>query len=170
MLIIIYGNLGTGKSSLGKMLSEKKGFELIQFDKEMWKFKDKIYTKEDDFLLEKKEILKVYENMHKLAKNMLKQSKTVILDSLYLKQQREDAKEIAKQTNNKWIIVEVSCDEKEIRKRLTKRKKEDVKTPGFKLYLEYKNLLEKEPNCIKINTSSKNIEESYEELIKKIQK
>ena len=129
MLIIIYGNLGTGKSTLAKILSEKKGYKLIRFDEVMLLFKDKVYrTQDNDFLLKKEDVLKVYETMHKLAKETLKQGKNVILESLYLKNQREDAKKIAKETKNEYVIIEVGCDEKEIKKRLAKRKKRSTNT------------------------------------------
>jgi len=129
VLIIIYGNLGTGKSTLAKILSEKKGYKLIRFDEVMLLFKDKVYrTQDNDFLLKKEDVLKVYETMHKLAKETLKQGKNVILESLYLKNQREDAKKIAKETKNEYVIIEVGCDEKEIKKRLAKRKKRSTNT------------------------------------------
>ena len=49
------------------------------------------------------------------------------------------------------------------------KEKKDPQTPGFKLYLEYKQLLEEDPESIKINTSSKSVEDCYEELVKKIE-
>jgi len=36
MLLVFFGNIGTGKTSLAKKVAEKLGFELIYFDKMVW--------------------------------------------------------------------------------------------------------------------------------------
>ncbi len=170
MLVLIYGNLGSGKSTLAKKFCKEENFILIRFDEMMFKYKDRVYSKDDDFLLGKEDILLVYEDMHKLALKELKKGKSVVLESLYMKAQREKARKIAKNISVDFKVVEVYCDETKIKKRLTLRKKEDPQTPGFKLYLEYKKLLDVEDDCIKIDTSSKNVADCYKQLVQEIKR
>ncbi len=173
MLLIFFGQMGTGKTSLARAVAEKLGYEFIHFDNVMWLAinKNKMYSDNDEFLLSMDETLKVYDSMHTLAKFLLQQRKKVVLESMYFKKQREEAIKIAKDMNIPYILIEVVCDENTIKERLENRKKEDPQTPGFKLYLQYRDIFEKENSeHITTDTSNKSIEECANEVISKIQK
>ena len=172
MLLILFGKIGTGKSTLSENIANELGFELIRFDDIMWMVfdKDKMYGDNDEFLLSAEEKQKVYDTMHVIAKYFLKQNKSVILESVYFKEQRKQAVNIAKSLNKKYQLIEVVCDEQEIKKRLEKRKIKNAQTPGFNLYLQYndKHLApseKEESQHIVIDTTSKTIKESTSELV-----
>ena len=172
MLLIFFGQIGTGKTSVAKRVSEELGFNFIYFDKVMKLIVDKTkyYGEDGGFLLIDEEIKKVYKYMNDLARNLIKKGKNVILESMYFKEEREEAVKIAKEMKVPFVLIEVVCDEKEIKRRLEKRKKQETQTPGFKLYLEYKDIFEKEDSDhIIIDTTNKSIKESAEEVIKRLE-
>ena len=171
MLLIFFGNIGTGKSTLAKALAERLNYELVYFDKCVWHSlkKEKIYSDKDEFLLTPEEIQKVYDEMHTIARSLLKKEKNVILESVYFQKQRKEAIQIAEESDVDFRLVEVVCDEKTVEKRLKKRKKENPQTAGFRLYKEYKERFEEEvkPHIV-IDTTDKTAEESAQELIERL--
>lgn len=170
MLYIFFGNIGTGKTTLAKLLAKRKNYKLIYFDDVVWQsFKKQIYDKHDNFLLSMEETQKVYDRMHNIAQCFLQQGENVILESMYFKKQREQAIEVAEKMNIVYKIIEITCKEARIKKRLARRKKENLQLPGLKLYKQYKNYLEPEISYhITIDTTNKTVEESYTELIRQL--
>lgn len=169
MLLIFFGNIGTGKTSLAKLLAARKKYKLIYFDNIVKQMFVEIYDKDDNFLLSNDEIQMVYDRMHEEAKKFLNKGENVILESMYFQKQREQAIVMAKKMKMRYKIIEVTCREKVVRQRLIQRKKDEPQSPGFKLYKQYKGYLEPETNHhIIIDTSDKTLEESYIELIKQL--
>jgi predicted kinase len=171
MLIIFFGNIGTGKTSLAKITAKKLSFELVYFDNEVKQVfnNKKIYDENDNFLLNNKEILKVYDFMFNKTKNLLKNNKNVVLESMFFKKQRKKAISLAKASKITYILIEVICDESIIKARLNERKKINPQTPGYNLYIKYRYLMDKEKSDhIIIDTSNKSIEDSLKEVINKI--
>ncbi len=167
MLLIFFGHIGAGKTSIAKQVARILNYEVICFDdivKSLYDA-DKIYGKSDDFLLTLEETQNVYDNMHKIASDALRENQGVILESMYFKKQRDEAIAIAKHYEVPYKLIEITCDEKVIRERLTKRKKQDDKTPGFELYLKYKDMLESEIEpYATIDTTNKSVEETAREV------
>lgn len=168
MLLIFFGQIGTGKSTIAREIAKKLNYEFINFDNVMWLAvnKKKMYGDNDEFLLSMEETQKVYDSMHVLAKFLLQQGKNVVLESMYFKKQRGEAIQVAKDINHDYKLIEIVCDEEEVKRRVNERKKKDPQTPGFDLYLQYRNLLEKEDSeHIILDTTNKTIEESTKELV-----
>lgn len=171
MLLIFFGNIGTGKSSVAKKVAEKLNYEFVHFDNIVWLVlnKERVYGENDEFLVTIDETLKVYEIMHVITKFLLQENKNVVLESMYFKKQRDEAVQVAKDMNIPYKLIEVTCDEEEIKSRLEKRKQKDPQTPGFKLYMQFRDMMEKEDSDhITINTSRKSAEESANEVIKNL--
>lgn len=171
MLLIFFGNIGTGKSTIARKVAEKLGFEFINFDNVMWEAvkKDKMYSENDEFLLTMREIQSVYDYMHEKAKELIKQGKGVVLESMYFKKQRDEASQIAKDLGINYKLIEILCHESEIKKRVEKRKQEYPQTAGFQLYLQYKNFVEKEDsNHFVLDTTNKTPDVAVEELLERI--
>jgi len=171
MLLIFFGHIGTGKTSIAKNVAARLGYEAICFDdivKEIFGEK-KIYGGNDNFQLSLEETQKVYDKMHKQAEDKLKVGQGVVLESMYFKKQRDGALDIAKHLSRPYKLIEIICDEDVIQKRLVQRKQQDDQTPGYTLYLKYKNLLESEPEShIIVDTTNKSIEESTQEVMANI--
>lgn len=171
MLIIFFGNIGVGKTTLAEAFARMNNFEFICFDKMVHESsgRKKMYSEDDKFLLSAAEISKVYADMHLLAANKIKQGKTVVLESMYFEKQRYDAKLIARTLNVKYKVVEVVCDENIVKERLEQRKEIHSQSGGFNLYLEYKQFLEPEKEeHSKIDTTNKDLFESLKELESKL--
>ena len=171
MLLIFFGQIGTGKTSLAEKAAEKLNCKFINFDNLVWSVlkKDRVYGDNDEFLISFDETLKVYDHMHSIAKDLLQQEKDVVLESMYFKKQREEAVQMAKELGIPYTLIEVTCDEDLIKKRLDKRKREYPQTPGLKLYLQYRDIFEKEDSeHITVDTSNRSTEELAEEIVSKI--
>ncbi|MAF34854.1 hypothetical protein CMO91_03330 [Candidatus Woesearchaeota archaeon] len=152
-MIIIYGNIGTGKTTLAKELT-KHGFVAICFD-DVVKMHDKVYGEDGSFLLSLAQTQEVYDKMHEQAKALLAQGKKVVLESMYFKEQRDQAKALGKH-----VLVEVACDETAIKERLQSR----TEGPDLKLYLHYKDMMESE-DCLKIDTTNTTPEQACEQVL-----
>ena len=153
---------------MAKKLAEKLSYKFICFDETVWQVskRDKLYDENDNLLLSMDEVLKVYNSMHDKAKSLLKKGKNVILDSMYFKKQRDEAVEIAKECKTLFYLIEVTCKESIIKRRLEKRKTQVPQSPGFKLYLKYRDNFEpEESKHITIDTSYKSVEECVSEVI-----
>lgn len=171
MLLIFFGRIGTGKTSVAEKVAEKLRYEFINWTGTKWSAvnKKKIYDDNDNFLLTTEEIQKVYDAMHEKAKSLLENGKNVVLESMYFKKQRDQAVQLTKDLGIPYILIEAICNEDEIKERLEKRKRENPQSPGFGLYLKYKDAMEKEDSeHITIDTSGKTVEQSAEEVIGKI--
>ena len=71
-LLVIYGNIGVGKTTLAKRFSEKYQFECICFDDVAPTiFGKKVYGEDGSFLPSYKETQKIYDAMHARAKELL---------------------------------------------------------------------------------------------------
>lgn len=162
-LLIFFGHIGTGKTSVAKKVAEILDYQFINFDTYVWKVSDRkeVYGKNDEFLLTFDEIQEVYDEMHTKALNTLNNKSGVVLESMYFQKQRNEAIDLAKKSGVEYVLVEIVCDESVIKQRLEKRKDKDYQTPGYNLYLQYKDLLEDEqsPHII-INTTNSSIEEA----------
>ncbi|MBD3252598.1 AAA family ATPase, partial [Candidatus Pacearchaeota archaeon] len=87
MLLIFFGQIGTGKSTLAREVAKKLSYEFINFDNIMWLAvnKKKMYSDKDDFLLSIEEIQKVYDSMHVIAKFLLQNKRNTVIESMYFK-------------------------------------------------------------------------------------
>ncbi len=171
MLIIFFGNIGAGKTSLAEAFARLRGFEFICFDHMVSESVEKqmIYSADDEFLLSTGEIEKVYSDMHLKAANLIKQGRSVVLESMYFRKQREDAKSIAKTLNVPYRLVEFVCEEHETLLRLKKRKEQNPQTAGERLYRSYKEYMEPEPEAhVVLDTTGKSLMESLRLLESKL--
>ncbi|TSD03091.1 MAG: hypothetical protein Athens071416_351 [Parcubacteria group bacterium Athens0714_16] len=169
MLIIIFGNIGAGKSTIAKALSKKLGFSLIQFDPLVPSVtgKENMYDKNNNFLLSNKDIENVHSKMRENAKQILETDNGVVVESMYFKPQREKIIKMAEKINIKYKIIEVICDEKETQKRIKKRITKNNQSAGIRLFIENKNSLGKEKiKHLVLDTTNKNIKTCVNSVIK----
>jgi predicted kinase len=137
MLTIVCGLPGTGKTTIAKMIADETKSFLLNTDIIRKKIiEDPKYTEREKSL--------IYNLLFEMAEKFLVTGKNVVLDgTFYRKDLRDRAKEIAKKTRNKFRIVEITCDERMIRKGMEKRKKKgSVSDADFEIYKRIKKVFE----------------------------
>ncbi len=129
-LMITSGLTGTGKSRLAETLAQDLDMALFQSDRirkeicgmppeehRLEAFGEGIYTKEMS--------RKTYQALLARAKDALQQGRPVILDAAYLKDgERRKAEGLAEQQGVPFFILEVTCSDAEVKKRLSTRLQE----------------------------------------------
>ncbi len=148
VLVVLSGFTGAGKSFVADMIKKRGDFVVLKSDiirKELAGI-DPLKHVYDDFekgLYSKEMTEKVYDELFKRAEDYLKKKKNVILDASFLdKEKRDRARELAKKLNVNILILWVEADEKLIKERLEKRKK-DVSDGRWEIYLKQKEKYEK---------------------------
>jgi predicted kinase len=171
MLIIIFGEIGAGKSTLAKALASKFDFYLIQFDPLVLPVtgKKKMYEDDGAFLLTDEDMERVHEGMRNNAMEFLQSGKKVIVESMYFKKQREAMIALAKKMNIQFHLIKVACDEKEIYFRIKERLKVNSQAAGTDLFRENKGKLDdEERDHLILDTTGKSVEECVQEASKAI--
>ena len=164
-LIVMCGNTGVGKTYIANLISQKvsckhiRGSEVMsesgENPPEPWPYEFRIRN---------------YKRMFDKAKLSLTSNESVILDSVFnLKEFREGAKELAKETKANYVLIEVICDEETNLKRLQERAKNGNLAHHLKIHELRKKEFEpiKEPHCI-INNSSNDMEKRVSSIIGKL--
>ena len=112
MLILVCGLPGTGKTTVAEKIADKTKAYVFNTDairKEM--FKKPAYTD--------KEKKMVYDLLLEMSEKFLGVAKNVVLDgTFYKKELRDRVRDIAKRTGSAFHVVEVVCDETEVRERM----------------------------------------------------
>jgi len=118
MLIIICGLPGVGKSLIAEKLAKKLQAEHISIDGIRRKYlKDNKYFRYEDKSFPKEERNLAYKKMLEVARNKLKQNKNIILESSFsTAAKRKRIIRLAKQINQKYFLIEITCPEKIVKK------------------------------------------------------
>ncbi len=149
-LLITSGLTGTGKSRLAEALASELDLALFQSDpirKEISRvapedhrfeaFGKGIYSQETS--------RKTYQTLLSEAEEALRQGRPVILDATYLKQaQRDAAQRLADRHRAPFFVIEVTCPEEEVKKRLSDRIREvgTISDGRWEIYLSQKEIRE----------------------------
>jgi predicted kinase len=171
MLLIIFGEIGVGKSSLAKTLASSLAFHLIQFDPLVPTVtgKEKMYGDDGEFLLSDDDVEKVHAKMRNLAEQSLKEDRHVIVESMYFKKQRDQIIALAEKMKVPYHLIEVVCDDKEVRTRIAKRLSENMQSANVELFLENRGFLKDEKRVhLIIDTTGKTFEECTREVIQEL--
>ncbi len=165
VLILLFGNVGTGKTTLAKALSEQLDYELVHFDEivQLVFPGKKIYGKNDTFTLGCGRIQKTYHCMEVLAAYLLQQKRNVILESVYFQKNRGEVIRMAQRMNVPLLMVHVTCSKTAAKKRSQLRKKINEQSAGYKIHLEYDARMGiEEREHIVIDTTETSVREGVE--------
>jgi len=167
MLVVIFGEIGVGKSTIATALAAKYNYRLIQFDPLVYSVTGKrnMYGTDGQFLLTDEEIEQVHAVMRDKVKTLLQSGEKVIVESMYFKKQREAVIALAEEMKVPFYLVEVICDEREVIGRIQDRLKKNNQSAGVELFLENKGALKDEARQhLTLDTTSKSIEDCIQEI------
>jgi len=116
MLILVCGLQGAGKTTVAKRIATMVSALTLRTDvirKQM--FEAPQYTE--------LEMQRVYDEMFLRARKLLQEKRTVVLDATFLKElNRNQAKELAEESESDFMVVAVQCDDEQvIKKRIRER-------------------------------------------------
>lgn len=121
-LILVCGLPGTGKTTIAKYIADKTGSFVFNTDTVRKELFDKPkYTEKEKEL--------IYNLLFEMAEKFLRSAKNVVLDgTFYKKELRARVRKMAESMKSDFHLVEVVCNERILKERMGKRKKE--KTPS----------------------------------------
>ncbi|BAT70833.1 conserved hypothetical protein [Thermosulfidibacter takaii ABI70S6] len=175
MVIVIFGLVGSGKSTVAQALSEKLNGEVFNSDvvrKEMAGLKPFESAKSDftQGIYTQEFTDKVYEELAKRAIETVKKGKIAILDATFKsKNYRTLLRKLCSEKNIPVKFFYLDVPEEEIKKRLEKREKEKtVSDADFNIYLKMKNSFDPIENDVIMIDGTATPERVAEIILKKL--
>lgn len=180
-LIVIFGNIGTGKTSLAERLQELTDFSLLRSDltrKEMFRVPVFSHREKAEFnqgIYNKKVTKKVYQELAKKSASLLRQGKSVILDATFSKAIfRKKIIALSKKLKIPYYFFECCLSRKIVFERLKlRKKKKEVSDADFLIYLRKRAEFEKcrlpKNHYFRINTKN-SIDFEVDKVLRKILK
>ncbi len=141
-LIILHGTSGTGKSMLATTLAPWFGADILRSDllrKELAGMKPLDRPRASDLtrLYGHDMSVRTYDALHKRAGRALANGRAVILDATYLvRESRDKARRVASDLGCPYALLDLRCDDTEIRRRLKERtdRDDDASDAGIAVY------------------------------------
>lgn len=163
ILIIFSGLPGCGKTTLAKLLTQKFKATYLRIDTVEQALREVCGINEVEGM--------GYCLSHKIASENLLIGNIVIADSVNpLKLTRDEWNEVAIKSNASFLNIEIICSDKNIHQQRLKERVSDIKglkNPTWEEVIT-RDYHSWDSERIQIDTASMNIQESLEELIKKI--
>jgi aminoglycoside phosphotransferase family enzyme/predicted kinase len=175
-LVIMAGLVGSGKSTVARVLGERIGAKVLRSDvirktlagipleeRRYEGYEGGIYT--EDFTR------RTYEELHREGSEPLRSGRPVILDASYKRRsERERASSIAREHGTRFFIVECVCDDETAKSRLTRRVEErEVSDGRWEIYerqkVEFEYITENEGRLIRVDTA-RPVDETVELILK----
>jgi predicted kinase len=134
MIVLVYGLPGTGKTFFARHFAKETGAVHLNTDLVRGKLNAKGHY--DDTTKQQ-----VYNELYKHVMQELNEKKNVIVDGTFHKQvRREQVKRLAAEINEPVFLIEVKADEKTVKKRLKKTRKNSE--ADFSVYKELESQFE----------------------------
>lgn len=174
-LFITTGLVGTGKTFLAQALAKRLGLVVISSDVTRKKLAGIPITEHrfeefDTGIYLAEFSKKTYDRMFSEAKDILTEGGSVILDASFIKvEERLKAKELAKETNADFLIIECTLDEASIKKRLAQRLEQGTISDGrWEIYQPQKRAFDPVVEVPKTNHAIIDTAQPVEENIRQI--
>jgi predicted kinase len=130
------GLMGTGKSRLAQMVGERLGRPVINSDTTRKQLAGidpttKVHVDFEAGLYDPEMSARTYAEMRRRTIEFLHKGKDVILDGSYKRiDEREALVHAAKEAGGRALLIQVTCDEAEVRRRLEARVKGETESDG----------------------------------------
>ena len=179
ILLITTGLVGTGKTFLAQALAKRLGLAVISSDVTRKQLASIPITEHrfeefDSGIYSPVFSRKTYDKMFSEAKGILSDGGSVILDASFIRaEERLKAKQLAEETNVKFLIIECILDEEIIKQRLAQRLEKDSASDGrWEIYQSQKKafepVVEVPPQKRVIIDTSKPVEENIRQVLDNI--
>lgn len=136
MIVLVYGLPGTGKTFFARHLAQEIG--AIHLNTDIVREKLDARRQYDDTTKQQ-----VYNELYKQVMREMKSNRDVIVDGTFHKHiRREQIKKMAEENNKPVFVIEIKADEKTVKKRLKKTRKNSE--ADFDVYKSLEQEFEKE--------------------------
>ena len=145
-LLVLYGLMGTGKSSIARFLRNEMGWYLISTDSVRKQIsgvgKDtRVYVPYNEGLYSPEMNRRTYAEVCRRAENLLKAGFSVAVDGAFKKQdERVPVIDLAQRTEANLLFLETTCDPEDQRRRLERRQVHDTRSDGRVELMEQQRL------------------------------
>jgi predicted kinase len=164
MLILICGLPATGKSTVARKLSKALDGEVLRTD-----IVRRRLIKKPTYSEEEKDL--IYQTVFLIADFLIKHDVNVVIDGTFYKDSlRKKALEIAKKRGKRFFLIQTSCPEDIVLRRLENRKR-NLKSPSdadIRVYYKIKDRFEQINEDNILVETGWNIKDSVKEVLKKI--
>jgi aminoglycoside phosphotransferase family enzyme/predicted kinase len=135
-LIVLFGLMGTGKTSVARFLRESFGWHLISTDAVRKQIAGvgeatRVYVPYNEGLYSPDMNRRTYEEVARRAENLLQAGLPVVVDGAYKKaSERRTLLDLAERTGARLRLMRTVCDEETQRRRLASRQLHDTRSDG----------------------------------------
>jgi len=135
-LVVLYGLMGTGKTSVARHLREKFGWHILSTDAVRKQISGvgentRVYVPYNEGLYSPEMNARTYAEVCDRAENLLHAGFPVVVDGAFKRQsEREPVIEATRRTGARLVFLETICDGDEQRERLEGRQQHDTRSDG----------------------------------------
>ncbi len=135
-LVVLYGLMGTGKTSVARHLREKFGWHILSTDAVRKQISGvgentRVYVPYNQGLYSPEMNARTYDEVCSRAENLLRGGFPVVVDGAFKRQsEREPVIQAARRTGARLLFVETTCGGDEQRQRLEGRQRHDTRSDG----------------------------------------
>jgi aminoglycoside phosphotransferase family enzyme/predicted kinase len=135
-LVVLYGLMGTGKTSVARYLREKFGWHVLSTDAVRKQISGvgentRVYVPYNEGLYSPEMNARTYEEVCERAENLLRGGFPVVVDGAFKRRaEREPVIEAARRTGARLVFLRTTCDPDEQRERLEGRQRHDTRSDG----------------------------------------
>jgi aminoglycoside phosphotransferase family enzyme/predicted kinase len=135
-LVVLYGLMGTGKTSVARFLRESLGWHVLSTDAVRKQISGvgentRVYVPYNEGLYSPEMNARTYTEVCDRAENLLYGGFPVVVDGAFKRQsEREPVIEAARRTGARLVFLETTCDGDEQRERLEGRQQHDTRSDG----------------------------------------
>jgi hypothetical protein len=135
-LVVLYGLMGSGKTSISRMLRERFGWHVLSTDAVRKQLagvgeNTRVYVPYNEGLYSPEMNRRTYDEVCRRAGNLLQAGFPVVIDGAFKRQrERDPVVELADRAEARLVFVETTCSHDEQFRRLSKRQLHDTRSDG----------------------------------------
>ncbi len=151
-LVVLYGLMGSGKTSIARHLREQFGWHLLSTDAVRKQISGvgeatRVYVPYNEGLYSPEMNRKTYAEVSERAENLLLAGFNVVVDGAFKRQsERLPVIEMAERTGARLVFFRATCEVPEQRRRLSKRQRHDTRSDGRVELMEHQRTDFEGPN------------------------